>query len=85
MDEGAAPQAAVAGGHTGAEVFSRELGLLRFHWDSAYEIEPGDGPGMARARRRDGEGGWLEGTPDELTVMLAADYLARPVSREVAP
>ena len=84
MDE-AAPQAAVAVGHMGAEVFARELGLLRFHWDTAYEIEPGDGPGLARARRRDGLGEWMEGTPDELAVMIAADYRARPVPREVAP
>ena len=69
----------------GAEVFSRELGLLRFHWDTAYEIEPADAPGLARARRRDGEGGWLEGTPDEVAALIAADYRARPVSREVAP
>ena len=45
MDEGAAPQAAVAGGHMDAGVFRRELGLLRFHWDTAYEIEPADAPG----------------------------------------
>ena len=85
MDEAAAPQAAVAGGHQDAEVFGRELGLLRFHWDTAYELEPGDSPGAARARRRDGLGEWMEGTPDEVTAMIAADYRARPVSREVAP
>ena len=81
----AVPQAAVAGGHMGAEVFGRELGLLRFHWGTAYEIEPAGADGLARARRRDGRGDWVEGTPDEVTAMIAADYLARPVSREAAP
>lgn len=79
----AAPQAATAG--LGAEVFAQELGLLRFNWDTAYEIEPASAPGLARARRRDGLGGWLEGTPDEVTALIAADYQARPVSREAAP
>ena len=82
MDE-AAPQDAGAGGQD--ETFQNELGLLCFHWDTAYQIEPTDGPGLARARRRDGLGGWLEGTPDEVTAMIAADYRAQPVSREVAP
>ena len=83
--ETAAPQAAGTGSHQDAEVFARELGLLRFHWDTAYDIEPADSPGTARARRKDGLGGWLEGTPDEVTVLIGADYVARPVSPEVAP
>ena len=79
----AAPQAAGAGGQD--ETFKNELGLLCFHWDTAYQIEPAEGPGTARARRRDGLGSWMEGTPDEVTALIAADYRGRPVSREAAP
>ncbi len=85
MDDTAAPQAAGGRDRTGDEVFKRELALLRFHWDSAYEIEPAGPDGIARARRRDGLGDWLEGTPDEVTALIADDYRARPVPREVAP
>ena len=81
MDEEAAPQAAAGQGET----FRKELDVLRFNWDTAYDIEPAGEPGTARARRKDGLGDWMEGTPDELTVMITADYRARPVSREVAP
>ena len=81
MDEEAAPQAAAGQDET----FNKELDVLRFNWDTAYDIEPAGEPGTARARRRDGEGGWMECTPDEVTALIVADYRARPVSREVAP
>ena len=81
MDEEAAPRAAAGQDET----FRKELAVLRFNWDTAYEIEPAGPSGLARARRRDGLGNWLEGTPDEVTVMISDDYRARPVSREVAP
>jgi hypothetical protein len=81
MDDTAAPQAAGEGEGT----FWKELYLLRFDWGSAYEIEPGGEQWTARARRRDGLGDWMEGTPDEVQRLIAADYLARPVSRDIAP
>ena len=64
MDE-AAPQAAGAGRGARTVTFRRELFMLRQGWGSAYEIESGGERGTARARRRDGLGDWMQGTPAE--------------------
>ena len=60
------------------------LDAVRFHWEDAYEITR-DADGLCRAARRDGLGKALEAKdPEILTKLIAADYQARPVSRDVA-
>ena len=63
----------------------RQLFDLRQSWGSAYEIAPGEQPGTAWARRRDGLGEPLHGTPAEVARLIADDYHRRPVPRDVAP
>jgi hypothetical protein len=61
--------------------------MLCQDWDSAYRITRT--PGTARpyqAERRDDHTAVLTAvTPDALRDLIRADYLARPVPREVAP
>ena len=74
-------------GRTAAEKarIQSELEALRFHWDTAYEIEFDDEHGW-RARRRDGLGGVLTGAdPDELYKAITDDYSVKPVPRSYAP
>jgi hypothetical protein len=57
------------------------LAELRHHWGDAYEITS-RGPGW-RARRKDGQGGWLTAeTADALVEAIRADYQRVPVSRD---
>jgi hypothetical protein len=62
-------------------------GMLCEDWGSAYLITRA--PGAAhpyRAERRDDRAVVLTAaTPDALRELIRADYLARPVSRDVAP
>lgn len=59
------------------------LDALRRDWGEAYETETDGTPW--RARRRDGNGGWLEArSPGDLRSQITADYLARPVGAEGA-
>jgi hypothetical protein len=54
------------------------LDALRYDWGSAYEIE-GDGD-YWRARRLDGQGGWIEAqSPDDLCNKIFSDYALKPV------
>ena len=58
------------------------LALLRWHWGDAYDISV-DGD-QWRAVRKDGEGGMITASrPDELRVLIVADYNARPVVRDM--
>ena len=80
----AAPQAAAAGSRTG---HNQELAALRYGWGEAYEIGHDEDHGW-RARRRDGLGGDITaGDPDELWAAIQADYVHKPVPRDlpVAP
>jgi hypothetical protein len=53
------------------------------HWGEAYEIVTG---GRCRARRRDGQGGWLEADdPDALYVQIRDDYRRERVPRDYDP
>ena len=53
------------------------------HWGEAYEIVTG---GRFRARRRDGQGGWLEADdPDALYVQIRDDYRRERVPRDYDP
>ena len=53
------------------------------HWGEAYEIVTG---GRFRARRRDGQGGWLEADdPDALYVQIRDDYRRERVPRDFDP
>lgn len=53
------------------------------HWGEAYHIETGQ---RYRAKRRDGQGGWLEADdPDALYVMIRTDYRREHVSHEFDP
>jgi hypothetical protein len=62
-----------------------ELRGLRWNWGDAYEVSHDDEQGW-RAKRRDGQGGWLTGAdPDELYKAITDDYSLRPVSRNYAP
>jgi hypothetical protein len=62
-------------------------GMLCWDWGSAYLITRA--PGAAhpyQAERRDDAAVVLTATdPDALRELIRADYLARPVPREVAP
>ena len=59
------------------------LDAVRFHWGDAYDIKR-DAAGGCRAVRRDGLGDELRAPdPEELNKLIAADYRARPVSRDV--
>jgi hypothetical protein len=62
-------------------------GMLRWDWGSAYLITRA--PGAAhpyQAERRDDAAVVLSAAdPDALRELIRADYLARPVPREVAP
>ena len=74
----------MSAGRTAAEkaLIETELEALRFHWDTAYQIEFIDEHGW-RARRVDGQGGWLNtATPDELYKTITDDYTLRPVPRD---
>jgi hypothetical protein len=81
----AAPQAAGEGSVEPKVTFRRELFLLRQNWGSAYAIAAGDEPGTAWAKRRDGLGEPVQGTPAEVTRLIAADYRRQPIPRDVAP
>lgn len=60
------------------------LDAVRWSWDTAYKISR-DAGGQCRAERRDGLGAPLEAAhPEALNELIAADYRARPVSRDVA-
>jgi hypothetical protein len=61
-----------------------EYGMLRDDWGAAYEItrEPGT-PEPFRAVRRDCGEELLAATPGELRVLIRADYIACPVSKDV--
>lgn len=70
-----------AGGGVAAAAARDALEALRFHWDTAYQIEHDGGDGW-RARRLDGLGGWLTAaSPDELFTAITADYAVKPVPR----
>jgi hypothetical protein len=84
MDE-AARQAAGWLGHPDRHLFDKELAALCFSWDTAYDIQPGDEPWTAEAARKDDPATVLRGTPDALHVLIADDYAARRVSRDIAP
>ena len=74
-------------GRTAAEkaLIDAELEALSFHWGDAYEIEFSDEHGW-RAKRRDGQGGWLTGAdPDEMYKLISEDYGLRPVPRSFTP
>lgn len=63
-----------------------EYRALRDHWGGAYAISRV--PGAARpyrAARRDNGAELAAATVDVLRGLIRADYLARPVPREVAP
>ncbi len=59
---------------------------LCWDWGSAYQITRA--PGTARpyrAERRDDHAVLAAADPDALRELIRADYLARPVPREIAP
>jgi hypothetical protein len=62
-----------------------ELEALRFHWDTAYQIEIDDEHGW-RARRLGSQRGWLTAAnPDELYKAIREDYSFQPVPRTFTP
>jgi len=72
---------AQAGGGVAAAAARDMLEALRFHWDTAYQIEH-DGEDGWRARRLDGLGGRLAAdSPDGLFAAITADYTLKPVPR----
>jgi hypothetical protein len=74
-------------GRTAAEqaIIDDELAALRFHWDTAYQIEFDDEHGW-RARRLGSQRGWLtRANPDELYKAIREDYSLQPLSRRRAP
>jgi hypothetical protein len=74
-------------GRTAAEQahIDTELEALRFHWDTAYEIEFDDEQGW-RARRLGSQRDWLTGAdPDGLYKEIREDYSALPVPRGFTP
>jgi hypothetical protein len=74
-------------GRTAAEQvhIDAELEALRFHWDTAYQIEFDDEHGW-RARRRCSQRGWLTGAnSDELCKAIREDYSFQPVPRIFTP
>jgi hypothetical protein len=59
---------------------SDPLGMLRWNWGEAYDIEI-DGSEW-RARRRDGLGGWITAyNADDLCNQILTDYMRKPVPR----
>ncbi len=69
-----------AGGRHGAD--DGELDELRHHWGDAYDIAAEGG--VCTARRRDGQGGTLaHPLPEGLRLLIAADYEALPVPRDL--
>lgn len=79
---GTKPQTASSIARAAAE---HELKALRWDWGDAYQIEHSDEHGW-RARRLDGQGGWLTATgPGDLYGVIAADYALKPVPRNVTP
>jgi len=62
-------------------------GMLCWDWGSAYLITRAPGtPRPYRAERRDDPSVSLTAPdPEELRNLIRADYLARPVPREIAP
>jgi hypothetical protein len=59
-----------------------DLEFLEHHWGSAYDIRLQGG--QWTARRRDGKGGTLtDRLPAGLRELIAADYRAEPVSRDL--
>ena len=74
-------------GRTAAEQahIDAELEALRFHWNTAYQIEFDDEHAW-RARRLGSQRGWLTGAnPDELYKAIREDYSFQPVPRSYAP
>jgi hypothetical protein len=62
-----------------------ELAALRFHWDTAYQIEFDDEHGW-RARRIGSQHGWLTAAdPDGLYKEMREDYSPQPLPRRHAP
>jgi len=63
------------------------LNELRFHWSPAYTISylPGPARDLWIAQRADDGATLTADTADGLRDLIAADYAARPVSREAAP
>ena len=57
------------------------LDAVNHHWGEAYEITR-EADGRCRAVRRDGI--LIAPDPEGLNKLLAADYRAKPVSRDVA-
>lgn len=61
---------------------SDALAMLRWHWGDAYDISV-DGD-QWQAERKDGEGGTITAPgPDELRMLIMADYNANPVARDM--
>jgi len=59
------------------------LAELQHHWDTAYEIT--DRPRWC-AKRRDGQGEPITAPDaDTLAALIAEDYRANPVSRDLPP
>ena len=59
-----------------------DLEDLEYHWGSAYLIDSEDG--QYTAERRDGQGGTLTAADcDGLARLIAEDYAARPVPRDL--
>jgi len=74
-------------GRTATEqaIIDDELAALRFHWDTAYQIEFDDEHGW-RARRIGSQHGWLTAAdPDGLYKEIREDYSALPVPRSYPP
>ena len=74
-------------GRTAAEQahIDAELEALRFHWDTAYQIEFDDEHAW-RARRLGSQRGSLTGAnPDELYKAIREDYSFQPIPRSYAP
>jgi hypothetical protein len=61
-----------------------DLNELRHHWGSAYVITHPQ-PDVWVAQRKDDRTTLRADTPGGLRDRIVADYLARPVSRDVAP
>lgn len=59
---------------------------LKSDWETAYQFQYHPGTrSRYRAFRRDDGTELAALTPEELRSLIRADYLARPVAREVAP
>jgi hypothetical protein len=74
-------------GRTATEqaIIDDELAALRFHWDTAYQIEFDDEHGW-RARRIGSQHGWLTAAdPDGLYKKIREDYSPQLLPRRHAP